>query len=104
MRYATKRLSLVAVLMVVTGCAIDASSPVERIEPDPRYWFGPVTHEIVCRCTCESDSTTDQSPETHALPQNGSCETLDNAQCQVAGSGGFGLLKNCFKKSVRIQD
>ena len=104
MRYATKRLSLFAALMIVTGCAIDASSPIERVEPDPGYWLGPVTHEIVCRCTCRSDNGSGQSPETHSMPQSGSCETLDNAQCEVAGSGGFGKLEYCFKKSVRVQD
>ncbi len=93
-------------LIVITGCAIDASSPTERIEPERISYFGPVTHNVVCRCTCRSDSgdRTDESSEMHAIPESGGCEVLNNIQCELDGSNDFGTLESCFKKSVRISD
>lgn len=94
----------IAMLSFLSGCAIDASAPVERFDPDPRYIFGPVTHEVVCRCTCRADNADRENPETHALPVTRNCDVLNGAQCELATSGALGQLENCFRKSVRVPD
>ena len=104
MLHVPKILTMTFVLLFVSGCAIDASMPIESVESDRGFYFGPITHELVCRCTCRSDNGNEQNPETHAVPSNGRCETLNNAQCELADSGGFGLLESCFKKSVPVSD
>ena len=95
---------LLAGLITITGCAVDVSRPIERTDRMEYAASDPVTHKVVCRCTCRSDNGSAESTETHALPQTGKCETLNQSQCELQDSGGYGFLENCFKKSVPVSD
>ncbi len=96
--------TLVIVVLFNLGCSIDATIPTERIETEIDYNFGPVTHQVVCYCTCQSDNTSDKNREVHAYPSGGGCKALNTTQCTVKANGGFGKLEECFEKSVQIDD